>query len=222
MAGKAASIEMQLASVPSREPQQGRSRASYDRMVAAAEALLRERGNDEFTLLEVSKLGKVSIGSIYNRFDSKDDLIRAVQSRVLLAVDQEQRAAIDGAEARAGSLDELVVSIIDAIAEILRSHADLMRPMMMRASVDPIVSAAGKRSYLEVEALVCAALLAHRQEIRRTDPERAVSSAYRIAYAAIARYLGFGAAPGNGLEGEWQVLKEDLGQMVSAYLRSAD
>lgn len=222
MARAATSIAMQLASVPSREPQQGRSRASYDRMIAAAESLLRERGSDDFTLLEVSRLGKVSIGSIYNRFDSKDDLIRAIQARVLLAVDGEQRAAIDAAEVRARNLGELVLLIVDGIADILRDHADLMRPVMMRASVDPVVSAAGKRSYLEVEALVCAALLAHRDEIGRRDPERAVASAYRIAYAAIARYLGFGAAPGTGMEGDWQELKDDLGHMVSAFLRSAD
>lgn len=58
-------------------PQQGRSRASYERMLAAAEKLMVKRGNDDFTLTEVAKAGKVSIGSIYLRFDSKDDLIRA-------------------------------------------------------------------------------------------------------------------------------------------------
>ena len=216
----AGSIEMELAAAPTREPQQGRSRASYERMIGAAEALLRERGSDDFTLLEVSKLGKVSIGSIYNRFASKDDLVRAVQSRVLVAVDQEQRDLIDVAEARAGNLDELVVLIVDGIAEVLLRHADLMRPMMWRAGIDPIVSAAGKRSYNEVAELVCGALLVHRSEILQPDPERAVASAYRIAYAAIARYLGFGSAPGTAAEGDWGVLKEDLGHMLAAFLRS--
>jgi AcrR family transcriptional regulator len=222
MPAKAMTIEMELAATPSRVPQQGRSRASYDRMIAAAEDLLRQRGSDDFTLLEVSKTGKVSIGSIYNRFDSKDDLIRAVQSRVLLAVDKAQREVIYQAESQAGDLGTLVPLLINGIAECLREHADLMRPMMLRAGSDPIVLAAGKRSYTEVENLICTALLAHRDEIKRPDPERAVASAYRIAYSAIARALGFGATPGNGVEGDWQVLKEDLGNMASAYLRSAD
>lgn len=212
--------DIQLAVTPSREPQQGRSRASYERMIAAAEKLLRERGNNDFTLLEVSKIGKVSIGSIYNRFDSKDDLVRAVQSRVLLAVDREQREIVEAAEAQAGHLHELVPMLIDGIAEALRRHADLMRPMMLQAVSDPIVSEAGKRSYDQVEAMVCSALLSHSAEIRRADPERAVYGAYRIAYAALARDLGFGAAPGYHVAGEWQALKKTLGAMVSAYLGS--
>ncbi|HEX8446919.1 MAG TPA: helix-turn-helix domain-containing protein [Sphingomonas sp.] len=213
--------EIQLAVAPSREPQQGRSRASYERLIAAAEKLLRERGSNEFTLQEVSKVGKVSIGSIYNRFDSKDDLVRAVQSRVLIAVDREQREVVEAAEARAGHLHELVPMLIDGIAEALRRHADLMRPMMLQAVSDPVVSEAGKRSYEQVEAMVCAALLTYRSEIRRADPDRAVHAAYRIAYAALARDLGFGAAPGYHVAGEWQALKETLGDMVSAYLGSA-
>src|SRR5439155_8476116 len=75
--GKGMEIDVSLGR-PSREPLQGRSRASFERMLEAAEKLLVERGSDEFTLSDVSKAGKVSIGSIYCRFDSKDDLIRAV------------------------------------------------------------------------------------------------------------------------------------------------
>lgn len=56
-----------------RAPQQGRSKASFERMLATAEELMTQRGSDEFTLNEVAKHGKVSIGSIYCRFDSKDD-----------------------------------------------------------------------------------------------------------------------------------------------------
>ena len=46
-----------------RAPQQDRSRASYERMIAATLELLKERGGAGFTLAEVSKRGGVSIGS---------------------------------------------------------------------------------------------------------------------------------------------------------------
>lgn len=222
MEDRAALTVQDLSGAPSREPQQGRSRASHERMLAAAEKLLRERGSDDFALTEVSKVGKVSIGSIYNRFDSKDDLVRAVQARVLAAVDEGQRAAIDVAESESSNLRQLAMRLVDGIAEVLRANADLMRPIMLRATADPIVSSAGKRSYMEVEALVCAALLAHRSEIARPDPERAVASAYRIVYAAIARHLGFGAASDLGEEYDWQMLKEDLGLMCATFLQSPE
>ena len=44
-----------------RAPVQGRSKASYERMLVAAEGLMVSRGSDDFTLQEVSKKGKVSI-----------------------------------------------------------------------------------------------------------------------------------------------------------------
>ena len=65
----------------SRKPQQGRSKASLERMLAAGRELMLERGSEEFTLQEVSERGQVSIGSIYLRFESKDNLVRGVIAR---------------------------------------------------------------------------------------------------------------------------------------------
>jgi AcrR family transcriptional regulator len=52
-------------------------------MLAAARSLMIERGSEDFTLQEVGTRGKVSIGSIYLRFESKDNLVRAVLARGL-------------------------------------------------------------------------------------------------------------------------------------------
>lgn len=203
-----------------RAPQQGRSRASYERMVAAAEALMRERGSDEFTLNEVAQRGQVSIGSIYNRFDSKDVLIHVVQEMALATMDLDQQAVIVKARESAGGLDALIRELVDGIAETLRKHAEIMRPLMLRATNDPVVALAGKKSYIAAESQVRELLLSRREEIRHPDPERAVSSSYRIMYAAIARYLGFGSSTTAAWEGDWALLKEDLGRMCSAFLRS--
>ena len=215
-------IPSALTTTPARAPRQQRSQASFERMIAAAEELLRERGNDDFTLQEVGKRGKVSIGSIYCRFDSKDDLIRAVQARVLEAVNAEQLDSIAKAEAEANGLRQLVKLLVNGTAEALRRHAELMRPMMLRSTSDPIVAAAGKRSYAEVSERVQNAMLAHREEILQEDPDRAVRSVHRVMYAAIARYLGFGSATTAAWEGDWDELKEDLGRMCAAFLLTAD
>lgn len=201
-----------------REPQQGRSRASFERMLAAAEALLAERGSDDFTLKEVGLRGKVSIGSIYCRFDGKDDLVRAVQARVLERVNAEQLAMVETARREARDLVTLVNQLVESMAEILRGYAEVMRPFMLRASTDALVAELGKRRYAEVADAVYAALLDHRDEIRQPDAERAVRSAYRILYSAIARYLGFGSALGSAWDGDWVVLKEDLARMLAAFL----
>lgn len=212
-------VESRITAV--RAPQQGRSRASFERMLVAAEELLAERGSDDFTLNEVGKRGKVSIGSIYCRFDSKDDLVYAVQTRVLDRVNAEQMDMVARARSDASDLVTLVDRLVDGTAESLRRFADVMRPFMLRASIDPVVAAQGKARYAEIAAAVTGALLDHRAEIRQPDPERAVQSAYRILYSTIARYLGFGSTMGSPWDGDWEVLKEDLARMIAAFLTTA-
>ena len=214
----AVQIEEDIVGAPSREPQQGRSRASFERMIRAAEDLLAERGNDDFTLMEVSKRGKVSIGSIYCRFDSKDELVRAVQTRVLADIEQEQSALVEEIAEEANGLQHLVLLLVDGVAESLRRFAPVMRPIMARSVGDDVIASAGKRSYAIVADKVAGALLDHRGEIAHPDPERAVTSAYRVLYAALARYLGFGSAVTASGEGDWSELKEDLGWMFAAFL----
>jgi AcrR family transcriptional regulator len=204
----------------SREPQQGRSRASYERMLAAAEALLIERGSDDFALTDVAKLGKVSIGSIYCRFDSKDDLLGAVQHRALTKISGEQMAMVEQARARAWDLRDLVFRLVDGMAESLKAHAPVLRPFMLRAATDPATAQYGKRVHKEVDDALQAALAAKRDEIPHPDPDRAAASAIRIMYAAIARHLGFGTAEGPFEEGDWGQLKTDLGHMCAAFLRT--
>ncbi|MDE1917702.1 MAG: TetR/AcrR family transcriptional regulator [Sphingomonadales bacterium] len=203
-----------------RAPVQGRSKASYERMLVAAEALMVARGSDEFTLQEVSKKGRVSIGSIYNRFESKDALIHAVQLRVLERVDQQMHDKIDAARQGAANLNSLVVALVDAVTETLRDHGEAMRPLMLRASVDPLVAANGKASYAATANAVKEALLLYSAEIRQPDPLRAVDTCFRVLYASFARYLGFGSPTTAGWEGDWNVLKQDMGRMIAAFLGS--
>ena len=75
----------------SRRPQQARSRASFDRVLAAARDLLARNGYDGFTLMEVSQQAQVSIGAIYGRVAGKDDLIRHVHAAVMADIQVERR-----------------------------------------------------------------------------------------------------------------------------------
>ena len=204
-----------------RAPLQGRSRQSYERMMTAAEALLAERGNGDFTLNEVSKRGKVSIGSIYNRFEGKDALLHAVQLRVLERVNNEMGGRIESAVVNSCDLDELVTQLVEAVAESLRAHAAPMSALMQIATDDEHVSVTGKAFYAQTVEAFCGAILDHRGKIARPDPERAVETSFRVLYASIARYLGFGSATTAAWEGDWTVLKEDLATMIAAFLRAA-
>lgn len=204
-----------------RAPLQGRSRESYERMMIAAEQLLAEHRDGNFTLSEVSKVGKVSIGSIYNRFQSKEALLHAVQLRVLERVNNGMRASIAKASKEYRDLDHLVQLLVEAMAESLRQHAPQMSALMQIASNDKHVAATGRAYYAQTVSDYCTPILSIREQILRADPERSVHTTFRILYAAIARYLGFGSTTGAEWEGDWTVLKEDLATMIALFLRTS-
>jgi len=204
-----------------RAPTQGRSKASYERMLSAAEELLCREGSTDFTLKAVSEIGKVSIGSIYNRFESKDDLLHAVQLRVLQRVDDAMHERLSSVRADTHNLSLLIFGLVEALAEALNEHRTVMRALMMRATDDPLVAETGKASYLRVSNTIKTAMLDYTDQIKQPDPDRAVDSSFRIIYSAIARYLGLGSASTSEWEGDWDVLKHDISEMVAAFLTHA-
>ncbi|MEA1651164.1 TetR/AcrR family transcriptional regulator [Nitrospirillum sp. BR 11164] len=203
---------------PQREPVQSRSKASYERMLAAAQELLKIHGNDEFTLTDVSRVGKVSVGSIYCRFDSKDDLIRVVQERVQTDIQHEQRQLIARVALETSNLYDLVAALTAGMAEHLRHHADILRAMMLRANHDPVVARLGKMSHQAAIGDIKLAVLRYRDAIAHPDPERAVQAGFNIMYSALARVLGLGSNREQGDAWEWEQLKRDLTHSFAAYL----
>ena len=127
-----------------RKPQQGRSKASLERMLLAARELMLERGNEDFTLQEVSQRGNVSIGSIYLRFDGKDNLVRAVLEEADHDIGLAEDTMFAKLKSECNTLGEFVPRFVDAYAEVLRTYAPLLRLSMERASYDPLVAEPGK------------------------------------------------------------------------------
>lgn len=204
----------------SRVPQQGRSRASYERMLTAAEKLMVKRGNDDFTLTEVAKAGKVSIGSIYLRFDSKDDLIRAVHSRVLTQIGDEQDAMMRQISETASTLDAFSRQFVDSYAELLKRFSPVLRPIMFRAIYDESMSALGRHSAENLVREAEAQMMRFADEFGRPDHERLVGNVFRMIYYTLARFLGLGSSPEAANQGNWDELKEDLAIMCPAFLRA--
>lgn len=215
----AADAPFAVASV-SRTPQQGRSKASLERMVAAARDLMLERGSEEFTLQEVSQRGSVSIGSIYLRFESKENLVRAVIAHSLEALAKEESEMLAALKRDCRDLAEFVPAYVEAYAEILRRHAPLLRLTMERASFDPLVSAPGKENALAAEAGSTEAMLVHASEFGGTDHKVKAQSAYHIIFATLARQLSLGSSGEAVHDYDWSLLKRELGRMCLAYFKA--
>lgn len=201
-----------------RKPQQGRSKASLERMLGAARTLMIERGSEDFTLVEVSKRGNVSIGSIYLRFESKDSLVRAVLAEGMTRLVEAEDAMLDQLMASSTSLREFVPGYVEAYAGVLTEHAALLRLAMLRAEHDAEVAQPGKRAALRAVERATAAMLRFGDEFGSADRETRAASAYYIVFATLARQLSLGSSREAVTDYDWEVLKRELGRMCLAYL----
>lgn len=204
----------------SRKPQQGRSKASLERMLAAGRELMLERGSEEFTLQEVSELGQVSIGSIYLRFESKDNLVRGVIAEALETLAADEGILLAHLAENCADLSSFVPAYVEGYAEVLRRHAPLLRLTMERASRDPLVSAPGKESAMRAETNATNAMLAHAGEFGGDDHKVKAQSAYHIVFATLARQLSLGSSGEAVHDYDWSLLKREMARMCLAYFRA--
>jgi len=188
-------------------------------MLDAALALLQERSLDDFTLQDIATRGRVSIGSIYHRFASKSELIRAAHLRTMERMRTEELLLMKRL-ARHRSLPELIPVLIEEIAELVRRHARALAPQMIVARDDTVMRAAGLNGYQRFAAEVHGVLLLHLKEIRPADPRRAVEAVFRVVWAALSRHLGLNVPRRPFDPGAWQIEKQDLADMCLAYLTS--
>ncbi|WP_225206073.1 TetR/AcrR family transcriptional regulator [Novosphingobium huizhouense] len=204
----------------SRTPQQGRSKASLERMLAAARDLMIERSSEDFTLIEVSKRGNVSIGSIYLRFESKENLVRAVLAESMQALENDEAAMLARLAASSGDLASFVPKFVEAYAAILSEHAALLRLSMIRAEHDPQVAIPGKAAALRSATRSVEAMLAY-PELAGEDREVRANSAYAVIFATLARQLSLGSTRESVNNQDWTTLKRELGRMSLAYLQAS-
>ena len=201
-----------------RAPKQDRSRSSLRRLLDTTALMLEEDGYADFTLQEVSKRSKVSIGSIYHLFANKQELVREVQIRFLDHIDQEHALMVNSLRRKGLALHELIPQAVHDYGEFLRKNAGLLRVFMQIAPTDELVSAAGKESFSQSVRDFELLILDRRAEIRHPDPEHAVNASFRVMYAAIGRYLGLGTTADVMAEGDWDTLVDDVSLMMLYFL----
>ncbi|MEO7383675.1 MAG: TetR/AcrR family transcriptional regulator [Novosphingobium sp.] len=207
----------------SRVPLQGRSKASLERMLKAAQKLMEASGNEDFTLQDVSKAGNVSIGSIYLRFESKENLVRAVIANHLEQIMADEAQMFCKISAQSQNLGEFVINFVNNYAEFLRHHAPMMRLSMERARHDPLVSGPGKVAASRAARLTRNGMMAYSDEFGGNDRERRALSAFDAIFSTLARHLALGSSAETADDGvEWDVLKQELARMCLAYLKNSD
>jgi len=204
--------------VPVHPPQQERSRASFERVLEAGTSLLEEDGWDGFTLAEVSRRAGVSIGSIYARVKSKDDLFYAIHERHVARIADDHSGLADLGQWQDLPTRELVVEAVRELGEVFRANDRILRVIMHRGIVDPVVAARSSAGASQFSDWVERLLLERRAEIVHADPETAVDVAFRIAWATFSRQILYGPTFESRRYIEWDRLVAEVGSACATYL----
>src|SRR5581483_4676904 len=175
-----------------RPPQQKRSRASLERVLAAGTQLLEEEGWEAFTLAEVSRRAGVSIGSIYARMPSKDALFRAIQEHSL--------------------------QMIAELAATFEADARIVSVIMHRGAVDDAVAGRSSERLRALGDRFRALLLTRREEFVHGEPELAADVAFRTAYGTLARQIMYGPTFESPNAIPWDRLVGEHGDACGTYL----
>jgi AcrR family transcriptional regulator len=202
-----------------RPPQQTRSRESLERVLAAGQQLLEEEGWEGFTVQEVSRRAKVSIGSIYARAPSKEALILAVYDRAVEEIARQNAEALteDGAWAAMGTR-ELIVEAVREMGRQMLNHELILRRIMNRAPVDAVIRARGDAQIRRLGERWEELLRRRESEYRHPEPDLAIEVAFRMVFATVARRVALGAQFGAPHEVSDQRLLDEVGRAVAAYL----
>jgi len=198
-----------------REPRQARSAATLARVLRAAEEIASSAGLEEMTMSGVAERAGVSVGTIYRRFVDKGQLVAALTERML-----ERREEYVSEQLRAA--EPSLSGVMDAYAHsLLRSFADSssLFPELLRArGTTPLDR--GARTITELHRLLLEAAAPYADQIRRTDPQRALDTAARTILGACFH----NSVRPDPVTGEAAVRQyaDELGNMAIAYLLTPD
>jgi AcrR family transcriptional regulator len=202
---------------PTIRPQQERSRVALAKIVEAATSLLAtDTGTGEFSMADVARAAQIPVASLYRRFRSKDDLLRALKldatARIELAIiDRMTKGQFEGAEA-------VVIGFASAAAEALsadeRLHRFLFSQPVRNDNLEQVGWDARSRIFAHYNDAIRVFL--------KGDSEEHVDIAVRVSFHILsAAFVGKAQGSDATLESlSWPLLLSEFGAAAIAYLRS--
>jgi AcrR family transcriptional regulator len=103
-----------------RRASQARSRATVEKILTSAAALIAERGADQVTMTEIAQQSGVVIGSLYQYFSAKSEIMRALLTRHNLEVDALLRSSVKDV----ATLDDLIEAVEVCYGRYFSAHQE--------------------------------------------------------------------------------------------------
>jgi AcrR family transcriptional regulator len=207
-------------------PRQQRSRDSQERILKAAEALIKSKGFEALTTAEVVRRSRTSIGTLYARFGDKTSLLHEVQNRVQSREEAAMRNHLAKVDWDGLTLEDAVRQLLQIKQMATEGDDRLFEAFVVHGATDPVLRAQGYRHKAAIEGLEVEILLRHAGDIGHADAGDAARVASRLAQAAQEEYVQRSLA-GDCLDGDLlpaeappDLLLQRLAEVIIAYLKN--
>ncbi|MCF8609918.1 TetR/AcrR family transcriptional regulator [Gordonia sp. HY285] len=112
-------------------PQQVRSRATMERIVAAAEELLDEKPFEKITIAEISARSGSAPTAFYARFSDKKALLLEVHERFRIRAADAVATAFASSDDDRRDAEEVVKDVVTALVHVYRTNENLLRSVLL-------------------------------------------------------------------------------------------
>ena len=113
--------------------QQRRSQQTTERLIDAAEEILKTEGADAATLRAIAEKAGVSIGIVYRRFPDKDTILRAVYMRYFSKAAASNQRVLSATDWSRFSTTHLARLLIDGMVMNYRANRNLLKSLILYA-----------------------------------------------------------------------------------------
>ncbi len=174
-----------------RPTHQARSRATLDRLLDAAEALLDEKAWEDVGVADIAQRADSSVGAFYSRFRDKDGLLNALHERFMSEAEATAEEMLDPRRWGQATVSEIVQDIIAFRVRIYSERVGLLRAFSLRTAQDHGFAARSQRYHRQLNEGFVALMIARRRELLHPEPANAAEFVGRLITSFLVNRLLF-------------------------------
>jgi AcrR family transcriptional regulator len=152
---------------------QQRSLQTFERLLAAAEALLLELPFDEVSVNDICVRAGLSVGAFYRRFESREGLLQVLHENYTERAVHLQAAALSPERWEGVPLEEMFVQVIEEITKVTQQNSGLLRATAHLADSDPDFAAREGKIHAEFHACMTRLILLRVDSVGHPRPRTA-------------------------------------------------
>ena len=199
-------------------PKQARSERSLYRLLDAAEALITEKGLAGLSIPEVVRHAGSSVGGFYARFRDKNELLRALEERFFLQVEERLDVIADERRWAGAPVGAVVQAAVEELVTVTEERRELIRAFLFRATQDVKIRDDAVRFRNRAAAKIAPLLVGKSASFRHPDPALAIDLGVQFAFALMNQHVLLDATRAAGRALTREDLVREIAHMFIAYV----